>query len=67
MKIILFTTHCPKCRVLEMKLKSKKIEYEEISDANIMTEKGFISAPMLEVDGEIMDFRAANEWINKNC
>ena len=65
MKIILFTTHCPKCRVLEMKLKSKKIEYEEVNDVNIMTEKGFTSAPMLEVDGQVMDFKTAFTYIDK--
>lgn len=66
MKIILYSTHCPKCRILEMKLKSKNIEYEEVNDVDIMTEKGFSSAPMLEVDGQVMDFKTANEWINKN-
>jgi hypothetical protein len=47
-----------------MKLKSKHIEYEEVNDVDVMTEKGFTAAPMLEVDGEVMDFVAANKWIN---
>lgn len=66
MKITLYSTKCPKCRILEMKLKSKNIEYEEINDVDTMTEKGFSSAPMLEVDGEVMDFKTANDWINRN-
>lgn len=60
----LYTTHCPKCMVLESKLKDKGIEYEEITDVDVMLEKGFQQAPVLEVDGEIMDFPTANKYIN---
>lgn len=65
MKVILYTTHCPKCIVLEKKLKSKNIEYTENTDTDLMISKGFLSTPMLEVDGNIMDFKAANTWINE--
>lgn len=65
MKVILYTTHCPKCIVLEKKLKSKNIEYTENMDTDLMISKGFLSTPMLEVDGNIMDFKAANTWINE--
>lgn len=65
MKVILYTTHCPKCIVLEKKLKSKNIEYTENTDTDLMISKGFLSTPMLEVDGNIMDFKAANIWINE--
>lgn len=62
--VILYTTHCPKCMVLEKKLKSKNIEYVENTDTNLMISKGFETTPMLEVDGEVMNFVAANTWIN---
>mgnify|MGYP000504365611 CR=1 FL=1 len=65
MKIVLYTTHCPKCMVLEKKLKAKNIEYTENTDTNLMISKGFQTTPMLEVDGNVMDFKAANAWINK--
>lgn len=65
MKVILYTTHCSKCMVLEKKLKSKNIEYTENTDTDLMISKGFLSTPMLEVDGNIMDFKAANTWINE--
>jgi len=65
MNIILYTTHCPRCVVLESKLKQKDIEYTSCEDINIMSEKGFMSAPMLEVDNKVMDFKTANNWINK--
>lgn len=65
MNVVLYSTHCPKCGVLEKKLSSSNIDYDIITDENLMIEKGFMSVPMLEVDGEIMDFKAAVEWINK--
>lgn len=65
MKLILYTTFCPKCKVLEKKLAEKNLVYETITDVDIMTEKGFQTVPMLEVDGEVMDFSKAAEWVNK--
>lgn len=66
MGIVLYSTKCPKCVVLEKKLQQKEIAFEEVNDVKVMREKGFLSAPMLEVDGEIMDFAKANDWINNN-
>ena len=60
----LYTTHCPKCVVLENKLKAKNIEYNEISDVSAIAEKGYMSVPMLEVDDKVMNFTDANTWIN---
>lgn len=65
-QIILYSTGCPKCKVLEAKLKQKGIEYEHIDNIDVMTEKGFMSVPMLEVNGNVMDFVTANNWINEN-
>ena len=65
MKVILYTTHCPRCVVLQKKLEAKNIQFETVTDLAIMQEKGFMAAPMLEVNGEVMDFGKANEWINK--
>lgn len=64
MKIILYSTHCPKCNVLEKKLKTKNIEYKEVNDVEIMREKGYLTVPILEVNGESMDFKKASDWIN---
>ena len=65
MNVVLYSTHCPKCCVLEKKLKSKNIVYEEVNDTEIMKEKGYLTVPILEVDGVCMDFKMANDWINK--
>ena len=62
--VIFYSTHCPKCSVLEKKLKQANIEYTEINDVRTMLAKGMTSAPNLEVDGKLMGFTEAVEWIN---
>ena len=64
MKVVFYTIDCPKCRVLESKLKAKNVAFEECRDIEIMQEKGFENAPMLEVDGIAMSFGEAVKWIN---
>ena len=64
MKVIFYSTHCPKCRVVEKKLKGLNIEYTEIDDAQVMLAKGLKAAPALQIDDEeIMDFSAAVRWL----
>lgn len=63
-KIIFHSSHCPRCKVLEAKLKQKGIEYEENNDIQVMLDKGLEMAPALEVDGKMMDFKEAINWIN---
>ena len=57
MTIILYSTDCPKCKVLKSKLDSKGIEYNVISDVDIMTSKGIDTVPVLEINGEMMNFK----------
>lgn len=64
-KVILYTTHCPKCRVLETKLRQAHVEYEIIEDENVMLDKGFMEAPKLEVDDTVMDFSGAINWLKQ--
>lgn len=66
MTIILYSTHCPKCCVLEKKLKQKNISYEEVNDIEIMKEKGYLTVPVLEVDSTSMNYKTAVDWINNN-
>ena len=61
--VILWTTHCPRCKVLELKLKQKNINYQENANMEEMLAKGFKEAPKLEVDGVVMDFKEAVEWL----
>ena len=64
MSVILYSTHCPKCNVLEKKLKDRNVEYEINTNVDEMIEKGYMSLPVIEVDGEVKDFSAAISWIN---
>ena len=63
--IILYSTHCPKCKILTKKLTEKNIEYIEFTDVDKMIKMGFSIMTMLDVDGQIMDFATANKWINE--
>ena len=65
MKVTLYSTHCPKCVVLEKKLTEKHIDYDIVSDEDLIIEKGFMSVPMLEVDVEVYDFSKAVKWVNE--
>ena len=38
-----------------------------IEDADVMIDKGFMSAPMLEVDGTALDFGKAVDWVKENA
>lgn len=62
--IILYSTGCPKCRVLEAKLKEKNIDYVHKNNVDEMLEKGIQSVPVLEVNGELLDFIKAIQWVN---
>lgn len=61
----LYTTHCPKCAVLEKKLQQKNIAYETIDDTEKMIQMGMRSAPMLEVDNKLMNFTEAVQYVNE--
>ena len=60
----LYTTHCPKCKILAIKLDQKNIEYTECSDEQEMISKNILSVPVLEVDGKLYDFSSAISWVN---
>ena len=60
----LYTIDCPKCKVLEMKLDQKNIEYEKIKDIDIMKSLGIMTAPVLGVDDKLLMFADAVKYIN---
>lgn len=64
MEVILYSTHCPRCLVLEEKLEDADVKFSIVEDENAIKDKGFLSAPVLEVDGECMDFSKAVKWVN---
>ena len=62
--VILYTIGCPKCKVLERKLKDKNIEYEEVDNEEEMLKLNITHIPMLRVGDELLDFGQAVKWIN---
>ncbi len=64
----LYGTHCPKCNVIEKKLNAKGVEFEMIDDNSLVVQFGkdhdIFSAPILEVDDQVLDFAAANKYIS---
>ena len=64
--ITIYTTAtCPKCKILKKKMDDKGIVYEEFTDENEMQRMGILSVPVLEVDGEQMDFPQAVKYVNE--
>lgn len=64
MNVVVHSTNCPKCKVLESKLTAKQIPYEVNTDVEEMRKLGIMQAPMLEVDGDLRDFASAIAWVN---
>ena len=64
MSIILYSTGCPKCKVLKSKLEEKNIEFVENNSVEDMTELGITQVPVLSVGGVLFDFKQAVTWVN---
>lgn len=63
-QIILYKTPtCPKCKVLKRKLEDKGIEFTENEDIDEMLSMGIMNAPTLSVNGELLDFMSALDWV----
>ena len=66
--IKLYSTGCPKCKVLKKKLEASGKEFEVIEDLDQINEfaeaHDIHSAPFVEMeDGSILDFIAANRTL----
>lgn len=69
--ITLYSTHCPKCKVVEKKLQQKGINYniinckEDTSAIETLIDKGFKQMPILQIGEEYLDFSKAIKWIGE--
>lgn len=63
-QIVLYTTGCPKCLILEKKLKDKNVNYEVCNDVDIMRDAGITSVPVLEICGKQLSFYDAVKYVN---
>lgn len=66
MSIILYSTGCPKCKVLKSKLEAKKIEFVENNSVEEMAGLGITQVPVLSVAGVLLDFGKAVTWVNNS-
>ena len=64
MNIKFYSNNCPQCKILQEKLNRNKIQYDHITDINLMIDMGMTTMPMLEVDGIMMIFSEAIKWVN---
>lgn len=68
-KIILYTINCPKCKVLELKLKQKNLSYSTVDNAEEVVKIGKLhninSAPFIYVNDTFLDFSQAIKFINE--
>ena len=65
MEIILYSTNCPKCKILEKKLTEKNIKFTKNNNVVEMSELGIDQVPVLSIDGKMLSFVEANKWINE--
>ena len=63
--ITLYTTNCPKCLMLEKQLDAKNVLYTKNNDVDAMIEKGIMMAPVLEVDGQMLDYITAMKYVKE--
>lgn len=59
------TDNCIYCTMLKQRLDHQKIAYEEITDGDIINEKGFATVPQLDTGGDILDFDKAISYLNR--
>lgn len=64
-KPILYTTGCPRCKVLKKKLDNAGIDVVICDDVNVMLDKNIVYVPILEINGELLDFENANKWVGE--
>ena len=63
--IILYSTGCPRCDVLKDKLDTKAISYSINNSVDEMTELRISEVPVLSVNGQLLKFKEAVDWVNK--
>lgn len=61
--IILYSTGCPRCKVLKLKLDKANIPYEVVEDVDAIIAAGYKSAPVLKVGERFYEFGEAVKWI----
>ena len=64
-KIVIYSSGCPRCKTLKKKLDDAGIQYDTFTDVQKMIDMGFTDVPVLEVDGQRMQFADAIKWVRE--
>lgn len=63
--IILFSSGCPKCKVLKQKLDEKKIKYTISEDFEELIRQNLQTVPVLKMNGNYYQFSEAIKVVNE--
>jgi len=63
LNVTMYSTGCSRCKTLGMMLDKKHISYSVNSDVDEMVNLGLASVPALDVDGELMTYEKAMQWV----
>lgn len=65
--IVLYSSHCPKCDMIERILKEKGINFDVVDDENfylpLAEENNIDSMPFADVNGKILNTKELQEYI----
>ena len=64
MNVVMYSTGCPKCKIVKKNLAENKVVYEEETDVEKMKSKGIERVPVLEVEGKLFSYSEAVKLIN---
>lgn len=65
MVVTLYSTGCPKCKVLKSKLDAKGIDYIVVDDVDEMVRLGIQSVPYIMINDVLMNYKESIEWVNR--
>ena len=69
MNVILYSTHCPKCKSIQKTMDLKKISYQIVDDKDLVLQKATEFAtnyiPFAIIDGVFFDSNNFKKWVEE--
>lgn len=66
-KIILYSTDtCHRCKMVKQILNIHNVQYVEVTDIDLMKDKCFNEVPMMEINGQTLDYGDIVAWLKEN-
>lgn len=65
--VTVYSTDCPKCKILERKLTEKNIPFFKITGniaVDTIKKAGYTEAPLLKLNDQFLPFGQAVKWVN---